>query len=519
MNDRFSGDDSPMTRRSTPPRSPWPVDLAHHRPFRLGRTEVRPASRDMVEGDRREVLEPRVMQVLVVLASARGAILSRDDLIAACWDGRAVTDDAVNRVISRLRALARSFGGFEVETITKVGYRLIGDGQKSAAPPSPDRRRLIQAGGAVAGLAVVGLGAWRFVDRPSDSADGKILLQKGITTLQNVDIIEAPEPGMALQALTLLVGATEAMPKSALAWGALAMAFAARKRAVAPADRPGLDARGREAARTALDLDPNQAGAIAALRLLDPPYKNWIAAERANRTAFEVHPKVAILGAIMSSFLGGVGRWKEAAAFMKGIDRRIVAIPGMEWRLLIDLWSASDLQAADRQRDFAVRRWPQHALVWRTSLLYLMYSGRPGEVLRILRDETEAPIEIRPDYLATVRNTAESLAGLRPAAQAIEQNLAYLRDNPSAALQVAQACAALGATAVTFALLDGYYSGEGEWSGLAPQGGDDDRITRPLFQPVMKPLWRDPRFTTLLERIGLEDYWRRSGTLPDYRRP
>ena len=297
------------------------------------------------------------------------------------------------------------------------------------------------------------------------------------------------------------------------------MAYAARKRAVAPADRPGLDARSREAARTALGLDPNHAVAIAALRLLDPPYRKWIATERANREAYAQHPKVAVLGAIMSNFLGGVGRWQEAATHLKAIDRRRVAIPGMEWRLLIDLWSSGELQAADRQREFAVERWPQHALVWRTGVTYLMYSGRPGEALKILSDEADVPIEIRPDHLATMRATAESLAGRRPAAKAIDANLAYLRGNPLAALQVAQACTALGNPAATFDLLDGYYFDEGEWSGLAPQGGDQDRITGPLFQPVMKPLWRDPRFTTLLERIGLEDYWRRSGTLPDYRRP
>ena len=111
-----------------------PVDLAHIRPFRVGPVEVRPATLEVVGGERRELLEPRVMQVLVALAQAGGEILSRDDLIAACWEGRAVTDDAINRVLSRLRALARTFGGFEIETITKVGYRLIGDGFDAPAP-------------------------------------------------------------------------------------------------------------------------------------------------------------------------------------------------------------------------------------------------------------------------------------------------------------------------------------------------------------------------------------------------
>ena len=102
-----------------------PVDLAHSRDFRIGEAEIRPATREVVQGECRELLEPRVMEVLVVLARAGGAILSRDDLIEACWDGRAVTDDAINRVICRLRALSRTFPSVHVETITKVGYRLV----------------------------------------------------------------------------------------------------------------------------------------------------------------------------------------------------------------------------------------------------------------------------------------------------------------------------------------------------------------------------------------------------------
>ena len=137
MSDRFSGDDVP---RPVPPRSPWPIDLAHTRPFRIGDAEVRPAAREVVRGDRRELLEPLVMQVLIVLASARGEILSRDDLIDACWGGRAITDDAINRVLSRLRAVARDFGTFEVETITKVGYRLVAQVDEATADlPCQDR--------------------------------------------------------------------------------------------------------------------------------------------------------------------------------------------------------------------------------------------------------------------------------------------------------------------------------------------------------------------------------------------
>ena len=117
-----------------------------------------------------------------------------------------------------------------------------------------------------------------------------------------------------------------------------------------------------------------------------------------------------------------------------------------------------------------------------------------------------------------MRGNAEAIAGQRPAAAAISRNLDYLRGNPTAALNVAQACAALGDAETPFAIFDGYYFGTGEWSLAAPPNGDEDRITSTLFQPPMRALWADARFGRLVDRIGLEAYWRQSGTQPDYRR-
>jgi TolB-like protein/DNA-binding winged helix-turn-helix (wHTH) protein/Flp pilus assembly protein TadD len=117
------------------------IDLAHAVPFRLGSLRVEPGLRQVVEPDGpSETLEPRVMQVLVVLAMANGAIVSRDDLVRQCWEGRIVGDDSINRVIGRLRRLAeeKARGEFHIETITKVGYRLIGSiALVAAAQPAP----------------------------------------------------------------------------------------------------------------------------------------------------------------------------------------------------------------------------------------------------------------------------------------------------------------------------------------------------------------------------------------------
>ena len=48
------------------------------------------------------------MQVLVALHRAFPNVVSRDDLIASCWEGRVVGDDAINRAIGRLRRLSEA---------------------------------------------------------------------------------------------------------------------------------------------------------------------------------------------------------------------------------------------------------------------------------------------------------------------------------------------------------------------------------------------------------------------------
>jgi TolB-like protein/DNA-binding winged helix-turn-helix (wHTH) protein/tetratricopeptide (TPR) repeat protein len=116
------------------------MQLAHQAAFTLGSLEVRPPTCEVVMPGGREVLQPRVMQVLVTLARARGAVVSRDDLIAACWGGRVVGEDAITLVMMKLRKLAaRSGGAFAVETVPRVGYRLaaLGDAVAEGALAAP----------------------------------------------------------------------------------------------------------------------------------------------------------------------------------------------------------------------------------------------------------------------------------------------------------------------------------------------------------------------------------------------
>jgi hypothetical protein len=315
---------------------------------------------------------------------------------------------------------------------------------------SPDhdsrRRNLLIGGAAVAAAAAVGFGYWR--TQPSGEAlspQAQLLMQKGFDALQDNDALDPSGPGSTMQAIALLTQATEAAQGSAPAWGALALAYAVRKRTVPRPERPGLEMRSRAAARTALRIDPHEGRALGALLLLQPVYRHWLASERADRATVQRNASIPLLLSITSDMLGHVGRWTDALGFSKRMDRQHFLIPGADRRFITDLWGSGDLQAADSAVQAAIERWPQQPEIWRMRAAYLMYSGRPAETLSLLRDGAELPNEISSDFVNAMRLTAEALAGTRPSHSAVEEALGYLHANAGEALRVATACTALGA--------------------------------------------------------------------------
>ncbi|MDP9423318.1 MAG: winged helix-turn-helix domain-containing protein [Pseudomonadota bacterium] len=161
------------------------VELAHEPDFVFGRLTVSPSRRELVCDDgQREVIEHRVMQVLIALSKADGSILTRDELTMSCWSGRVVGEDSIHRVMSRLRKIANGIGGgsFEIETITKIGYRLTSNGDAARPDDAPvaqeavnaveglprkGRRKLALVAVAASLLLAVGLLTWAFLGRGS----------------------------------------------------------------------------------------------------------------------------------------------------------------------------------------------------------------------------------------------------------------------------------------------------------------------------------------------------------------
>jgi DNA-binding winged helix-turn-helix (wHTH) protein len=95
--------------------------------FRIDDWLIQPQINSVEKAGRTWHLEPKVMQVLVHLASHPNEVLSKDRLLEAVWHNTFVGDDVLVRCISELRYV---FGDDPksarvIQTIPKSGYRLI----------------------------------------------------------------------------------------------------------------------------------------------------------------------------------------------------------------------------------------------------------------------------------------------------------------------------------------------------------------------------------------------------------
>jgi DNA-binding winged helix-turn-helix (wHTH) protein/tetratricopeptide (TPR) repeat protein len=500
---------------------PGHVILAHEPPFQIGDLSVHPATRQIQHGERRDTLEPRVMQVLVALARADGAIVTRDELAQSCWDGRIVGDDSINRVLSRIRRVAADFaaGGFTVETITKVGYRLVraDEAVPSGLPPAVhaapavERRRLMLGTGAVAALALGAVAFW-----PQSGGRGKPL-PKAKSLFDQAVIIRQEDNR---QALAYLREAVRISPEFGQAWGALALSYRSAIDSETPDRVAGFEERLREAAGNAERYDPGNSDAAIAMLPSGSFFGRWLAYESLYRNAVRRHPDHPSGYSLLASLLMDVGRWSDAVVALVAAKSRNSRSAIIRYKLIVALWAAGRLSAAEDELDEAMVLWPQHGAIWQTKIKLLSLSGRPKEALALANNLAARPLEESdaPDmhgrllFLTALATRSKTDVG-----QAIDNGLRTARKIESARLNMALQATVLGRTELALGMLEGLYMGTGEWA--LSSGGPKGLSTHPLFQPHARPLWNESRFGRILGAVGLEQYWRESRTLPDYRRP
>ncbi len=157
--------------------------------FRIGECLVQPRINSIKQGGETIHLEPKVMQVLLVLASNPGEVVTREEIRKVVWPDVFVGDDVLMRAISEIRRVFRDDPRtpHTIQTVPKVGYRLIASvaqvQQNAPGAPPIDSPGSISAHPARQTAAVaaptpspVQLDARRSRPRPSWFAMGAVLV-------------------------------------------------------------------------------------------------------------------------------------------------------------------------------------------------------------------------------------------------------------------------------------------------------------------------------------------------------
>ncbi|MBC6982952.1 winged helix-turn-helix domain-containing protein [Caulobacter sp. 17J80-11] len=502
--------------------------LAARSDFTVGSVQISP-SRRLVRGPGGETsLEPRAMQVLVVLADAAGDVVTRETLFRLCWGRAVVGEDSLNHAVALVRRAAREAadGQFAIETIPRTGYRFVvaaGHDASALEPLAPERppfslsRRQLAIG---AGVAAVGLAAAAYgLTRPSPEARRAAAL-----LAQSDQALRSGLPDSEAQGAGFLEEAVRLRPGDAELWGRLALARCTMAEYAPPDQATAAVATVQDAARRALAVDARQADALAALALLPPYYGDWLAAERRLQSVLAIRPDhLPTLDA--RAFLRiSVGRVTESSLDRVRFSAREPLHVIHQYRLIYAYWFLGRIGDADRAAERALSLWPRHPAVWFARLWTLAFTGRPERALALVDDRAGAP-DLPPWMLSPLRAAMLAMTTRRPVdvAAAAEGMVALVSRGPSHAVNAFLVLAGLGEVGRALDVAEAYLLERGPLiAGVRWRPGDASvndqrrRKSHMLFTPVAAPVRADKRFLPLVTDMGLADYWRRAGVRPDF---
>ncbi len=106
----------------------------------------------LLDTDRRELrrdnivipVEPQVFDLLAFVVQNRDRVVSKDDIISAIWNGRAISDSALGTRINAVRSAIGDTGKEQrlLRTLPRKGVRFIGEVTESQRPPGADAATL-----------------------------------------------------------------------------------------------------------------------------------------------------------------------------------------------------------------------------------------------------------------------------------------------------------------------------------------------------------------------------------------
>lgn len=493
------------------------AELARRPDAELGAIRISPSTRAVRGPVGAATLEPRAMQVLVVLSEADGAVVTRDELFRRCWGAAVVGDDSLNRAIADVRRAVRSAGGdlVAIETVPRTGYRLVIGADVAETAPTRQRRRLLIAGGAAAAVAMAGAAAW--LARPDPARTRAATLVDDAEQARQTGTSE----GYASAALAL-EQAVRLDASNASAWGKLALVRCALVDETAPDRIATTTAQVQKTAARAIAIDPRQPDAMAALAILPPYFGDWSAAEKRLDGVLAVAPDHVATRDARSFLYVSVGRVRENFAERIALAPKEPLNATLMYRMIYAQWIMDRIDDADRAAERALQLWPRHPGVWFGRLWVLAFTGRAERALTHLEDAAARP-DLPPWMVETLRGAMSALATRRPAD--VGSTSARLIDevhrSPSACVNAVLLLNGLGEVDRAFDVARAYLLEQGplmasvRWRpGQVLVNDQRRRKTHMLFTPVAAPMRADVRFQDLMERVGISAYWRAAGVRP-----
>jgi DNA-binding winged helix-turn-helix (wHTH) protein len=479
-------------QRAMPARAA--IQLADVPDFMLGALSVRPSRGELVRARVSERVEPRLMQVLVVLAQANGATVSRQELVARCWGGLAMSSDAVNRVISLLRqTLIRLEVSARIETLPRIGYRL-----EVAAHFAP---------------------ASAAVESRAPAALVEDLYQRARVGL------EQPSREPIEQALAYLTQAVSLAPDFARGWAALAEAQRmAMMYLPAPMQEPAR-ADARRSAERALALDPALGDAFGTKANLIPRFNRWRDVEALFLQGLAVSSDSTGLLHLHAQFLLAVGYTARGADALLGLRERDPLSARVAVELATALFDLGRIAEALAMISQAHALWPGIMLVWSECVRLHVVADEYRRAQALL---DAPPSVVAPDDPNLARRRLHLIArrDRRPAdmAAATKNFLDFARIGIAPATVAIHALTTLDQPDAALGVAEEIFQDnppQAQAPGINMManftlGGQPDSVV--LFRRDTANLRGDRRFAKILERIGLETYWRQAGVLPDFRR-
>jgi len=148
-----------------------------HTDFPVNDWHVSPKLNRVTHDGESVTVKHKSMAVLVFLADANGEVVTRDEIMDAVWPGMEVTDDVLTQSIVELRKAFDDDARHPkfIETIPRVGFRLVGEltGSRSPPPPAQIQRRFLLAAFAV---LIVGAVVWTILDMREGGRDPVIVV-------------------------------------------------------------------------------------------------------------------------------------------------------------------------------------------------------------------------------------------------------------------------------------------------------------------------------------------------------